>query len=131
MRPVSVLTGDSSQANVPVSPPQSESESVTPRSQPYPDTPPVLDADIFDPVPFSVRITEKRTPFGPGLIISSLQASFSAFLNLSTRDDALRSPADMADMAPDPVQDVKRLSSQPEVSYYVEVCALCSGHSEN
>jgi hypothetical protein len=88
----------------------------------------VLDADIFDTVPFSVRITEKRKAFGAGLIISSLQASFSAFFNLSTRDDDLRSPADTA---PDPVKDVKHLSNQPEVSYYVDVCALCSGHSEH
>lgn len=41
--------------NFPASPLQSEGESVTPRSQPYPSTPPVLDADIFDTVPFSVR----------------------------------------------------------------------------
>jgi hypothetical protein len=40
----------------PPSPPQSGCESVTPRSQAYPDTPPVLDADIFDTVPFSVSI---------------------------------------------------------------------------
>jgi hypothetical protein len=90
----------------------------------------MLDADIFDTVPFSVRITEKRKAFGVGLIISSLQASFSAFLNFATRDDAPQSPADTADMAPDPVKDVKRLSSRPEVSYYVEVCVLCTGYSE-
>lgn len=45
---------DTSQANFPASPPQSECESVTPRSQPYLNTPPILDADIFDTVPFSV-----------------------------------------------------------------------------
>jgi hypothetical protein len=46
---------DTSQVNFPASPPQSECESVTPRSQPYLNTPPILDADIFDTVPFSVR----------------------------------------------------------------------------
>ena len=40
----------------PPSPPQSGCESVTPRSQGYPDTPPVLDADMFDTVPFSVSV---------------------------------------------------------------------------
>ena len=45
---------DTSQVNFPASPPQSECESVTPRSQPYLNTPPILDADIFDTIPFSV-----------------------------------------------------------------------------
>jgi len=45
---------DTSQVNFPTSPPQSECESVTPRSQPYLNTPPILDADIFDTIPFSV-----------------------------------------------------------------------------
>ncbi len=40
----------------PPSPLHSECQSVTPRSQTYPDTPPVLDAGIFDSVPFSVSI---------------------------------------------------------------------------
>jgi hypothetical protein len=87
----------------------------------------VLDADIFDTVPFSVCTTEKRKTFGAVLIILSLQASFSAFLNFTPQDDTTPTPADIA---PDPVKDPKRLSNQAEASYYVEVCALCSGHSE-
>ena len=50
---------DTSQDNFPASPPQSECESVTPRSPPYLNTPPILGADIFDAVPFSVR-THRR-----------------------------------------------------------------------
>lgn len=50
---------DTSQADFPASPPQSECESVTPRSQPYLNTPPILDADIFDTAPFSVRTHRK------------------------------------------------------------------------
>ncbi|KAI0005323.1 kinase-like domain-containing protein [Russula compacta] len=84
----------------PASPPQSECESVTPRSQPYPDTPPILNADIFDTVPFS--------------------ASFSAFLNFSNQDDTLQIPVNTADIAADPVKDAKRLSNRAEASYYVE-----------
>ncbi|KAI0307422.1 hypothetical protein B0F90DRAFT_1812912 [Multifurca ochricompacta] len=84
----------------PASPPLSECESVTPRSQAYPDTPPVLDADIFDPVPFS--------------------ASFSSFLDFTIRDDALQRPTITADTAPDRVEDAKRLSSRADASYYVE-----------
>lgn len=84
----------------PPSPPQSGCESATPRSQLYPDTPPVLDADMFDSVPFS--------------------ASFSAFLNFPTQDATLQSATITPDTAPVPVKDAKRLSSRAEASYYVE-----------
>ncbi|KAI9432607.1 hypothetical protein H4582DRAFT_2192282 [Lactarius indigo] len=53
------------ETNSPPSPQHSECGSVTPPSQTYPDTPPVLSADIFDTVPFS--------------------ASFSTFLDLAVR----------------------------------------------
>ena len=52
---------DPVQTNSPPSPQQSECGSVTPPSQTYLDTPPVLGADIFDTVPFSVRILKGRT----------------------------------------------------------------------
>ena len=63
------------------SPPQSECESVTPRSQAYPDTPPVLDAGVFDSVPFSVSIY-RRGVFEHGhnsdsFVVSGLVLGFS------------------------------------------------------
>ena len=116
---------------VPASPPPSECQSVTPRSQTFPDTPPVLDADIFDSVPFSVYIYRRGVfELGHNLILSSLQASFSAFLNFSTHDATLQSATITADTAPVPVKDVKRLSSRAEASYYVEVYDFCSGRTE-
>jgi hypothetical protein len=58
-----------------------------------------------------------------------LQASFSAFLNFSTQDATLQSATITADIAPVPVKDAKRLSSQAEASYYVEVCDFYGGRS--
>lgn len=96
---------------------------MTPRSQTFPDTPPVLDADIFDSVPFSVGIYRRGVfELGHNLILSSSQASFSAFLNFSTHDATHQSATITADTAPVPVKDAKRLSSRAEASYYVEVC---------
>lgn len=115
---------------MPPSPPQSGCESVTPRSQAYPDTPPVLDAELFDMVPFSVRFAAAECSTAEViLILSSLQASFSAFLDFHTQDATLQS-ATITDNAPVPVKDVKRLSSQVEASYYVEVYNFCIGYIE-
>lgn len=92
---------------------------MTPRSQAYPDTPPVLGADLFDTAPFSVRTAAEHS--AQSLIISSFQASFSAFLKISAQDDSLQIPAVTADIPPDSVTDPKRLSNRAEASYYVEV----------
>ena len=37
----------------------------------------------------------------------------------------------MADTAMAPVKDAKRFSSQAEASYYVEVCDVCCGRTQN
>jgi len=55
------------------------------------------------------------------LILSSSQASFSAFLDFPTQDAALQSATITPDTVPVPVKDAKRLSSRAEASYYVEV----------
>jgi hypothetical protein len=104
---------------------------VTPRSHAYPDTPPVLGADIFDSVPFSVSIY-RRGVFEHEyiLILSSSQASFSAFLDFSTQDVRLQSATITADTAPVPVKDATRMSSRAEASYYVEVCNFCGGRNK-